>query len=121
MRRLFIYLTYDSQNIIDDYIGYFLQSIRPIADTIAVVCNMPHIERGLHNLTDYADHIFYRENAGLDAGGFKDALCRLLGWKLIGQYDELILANDFLLREILISTAIRRTLAAEIDLDSVRN
>ena len=94
MRRLFIYLTYDSQNIIDDYIGYFLQSIRPIADTIAVVCNMPHIERGLHNLTDYADHIFYRENAGLDAGGFKDALCRLLGWKLIGQYDELILAND---------------------------
>ena len=43
MRRICIYLTYDSQNIIDDYIGYFLQSMRPIADTIAVVCNMPHI------------------------------------------------------------------------------
>lgn len=94
MHRLFIYLTYDRQNIIDDYIGYFLRRIRPIADTVAVVCNMPRIEKGIHNLTDYADHIFYRENIGLDAGGFKDALCTFIGWDWIKQYDELILAND---------------------------
>ena len=79
MKRLLIYLTYDRQSIIDDYIGYFLGSMRPIADTIAVVCNMPQIRKGLHNLADYADYIFYRENKGLDAGGFKDALCTFLG------------------------------------------
>lgn len=94
MRRLFIYLTYDRQNIIDDYIGYFLRSVRPIADTVAVVCNMPRIEQGSHNITDYADHIFYRENIGLDAGGFKDALCTFVGWDQLKQYDELILSND---------------------------
>ncbi len=94
MRRLFIYLTYDRQNIIDDYIGYFLRSVRPIAGTVAVVCNMPRIEKGLYNLTDHADHIFYRENVGLDAGGFKDALCNLIGWDELRRYDELILAND---------------------------
>ena len=94
MRRLLIYLTYDKQNIIDDYIGYFLRSIRPIAATIAVVCNMPKIEKGRHHLSDYADSIFYRENQGLDAGGFKDALCRFIGWDKIRQFDELILAND---------------------------
>lgn len=59
MHRLLIYLTYDRQNIIDDYIGYFLHSMRDLADTVIAVCNIPYIEKGLHNLSDYADHIFY--------------------------------------------------------------
>lgn len=94
MKRLLIYLTYDRQNIIDDYIGYFLRSMRPIADTIAVVCNMSCIKQGSHNLSDYADNIFYRENIGLDCGGFKDVLCTFIGWEQLKMYDEVILAND---------------------------
>lgn len=94
MRRLLIYLTYDKQNIIDDYIGYFLHSMRAVASSVIVVCNMPGIEKGLYNLTDHADSIFYRENVGLDAGGFKDALCTYVGWDRLREYDELILAND---------------------------
>lgn len=94
MRRMLVYLTYDKQNIVDDYIGYFLRSMRPIADSIIVVCNMPYIEKGISNLSDYADGIFYRENIGLDCGGFKDALCRFIGWESLKEYDELILAND---------------------------
>ena len=94
MKRLLIYLTYDRQNIIDDYIGYFLHSMRSIAETIAVVCNMQTIEKGLHNLSSYADDIFYRENVGLDAGGFKDVLCTYIGWEKVFRYDEIILAND---------------------------
>lgn len=94
MKRLLIYLAYDKQNIIDNYIGYFLHSMRPIADTILAVCNMPSIESGLHNLSDHADFIYYRENKGLDCGGFKDALCRFVGWEKLKKYDELILAND---------------------------
>lgn len=94
MKRILIYLTYDKQNIVDDYIGYFLGSMRSMVDNMIVVCNMPRIERGLHNLTDYADQIFYRENVGLDCGGFKDALCRFIGWEKLKEYDEVILAND---------------------------
>lgn len=94
MKRLLIYLTYDKQNIIDDYIGYFLHSMRSVATSITVVCNMQVIEKGLYNLLDYADDIFYRENVGLDAGGFKDALCTFIGWEKVAQYEEIILAND---------------------------
>ena len=94
MKRLLIYLTYDRQNIIDGYIGYFLRSMRSITDTIVAVCNMPYIEKGLSNLSDYADHIYYRENKGLDCGGFKDALCEFIGWDPLKECDELILAND---------------------------
>ncbi len=94
MRRLLIYLTYDPQNVIDDYIGYFLKSMKQITDSIAVICNMSHIEKGLQNISAYTDKIFYRQNIGLDAGGFKDALCSFIGWEHIAQYDEIILAND---------------------------
>lgn len=94
MRRLLIYLTYDRQNIIDDYIGYFLQSMQSVAESVVAVCNMPRVEKGLHHLENYAEHVFYRENVGLDAGGFKDALCTFIGWDKIKEYDELILAND---------------------------
>lgn len=94
MKRLLVYLVYDRQNIIDDYIGHFLRSMRPVADSIIAVCNMPCIERGISNLSAYADGIFYRENVGLDCGGFKDALCRFIGWEKLEEYDELVLAND---------------------------
>lgn len=94
MRRLLIYLTYDKQNIIDDYVGYFLHSIHTIVETLVVVCNMPKIEKGLYNLSAYADEIIYRENIGLDAGGFKDALSTYIGWERLEDYDEVILAND---------------------------
>lgn len=94
MRRLLIYLIYDQQNIIDEYIGYFLECMKCITDTIVAICNMPYIEKGVQNISDYADKIFYRQNIGLDAGGFKDALCTFIGWEYIAQYDEIILAND---------------------------
>ena len=94
MKRLLIYLTYDKQKIIDDYIGYFLHSMRKLTETIVVVCNMPYIQKGIHNISDYADQIVYRENKGLDCGGFKDALCQFVGWENLKKYDELILVND---------------------------
>lgn len=94
MKRLCIYLTYDKQNIVDKYIGYMLEELRTCVDYIAVVCNEMEIAYGQDILEKYADKIFYRDNMGFDAGGFKDALCDFIGWDEVLQYDELVLAND---------------------------
>ncbi len=94
MKRLCIYVTYDKQNIVDRYVGYMLRELKTCAEHLAVVCNMPRVVRGADVLEEYADEIFYRENIGFDAGGFKDALCNLIGWDQVFQYDELVLAND---------------------------
>lgn len=93
-KRIGVYLTYDKQEIVDGYIGYMLKELKTCVDFLTVVCNGKEIRSGLENLTDYADEIFYRENIGFDAGGFKDALCRFIGWDKILQYDELVLVND---------------------------
>ena len=94
MKRICIYLTYDKQKIVDQYIGYMLKELKNCTDYLAVVCNEPQIVRGKEILETYADDIFYRENIGFDAGGYKDALCNYIGWDKILSFDELVLVND---------------------------
>ena len=91
--RLCIYLVYDRDGIIDRYIEYMLRELKTCAD-IAIVFNGEAVQRGMEYILPYADHVFYRSNLGYDAGGFKDALCRYIGWEEACKYDELILAND---------------------------
>lgn len=94
MKRLCIYLTYDGQGIVDEYIGYMLGELKTCVSQLVVVSNQTKIIKGQDILENYADQIFYRENIGLDAGGFKDALCDYIGWDKVGEYDELVLVND---------------------------
>lgn len=93
-KRICIYLTYDKQNIVDQYIGYALKQLKTCVSHLVVVCNEKKIISGMEILEEYADEIFLRENIGYDAGGFKDALCSYLGWDKVLQYDELVLVND---------------------------
>lgn len=94
MNRLCIYVTYNQQNKIQEYIGYMLKSLRNCVTTLYVVCNYSKILKGEEYIESYVDEIFYRENVGYDAGAYKDMLCDTLGWDKIYQYDELILIND---------------------------
>ena len=93
-KRLCIYVIYDSENIIDDYIGYMLQEIRNVGTFVVVVCNFTYILKGMPNLEKYADRIIFRENIGYDAGAYKDTICQYLGWDQLYEYDELVLIND---------------------------
>ena len=94
MKRLCIYVTYDYENVVDDYIGYMLQELRKSVDCLVVVCNYEYIAKGIDNIHPYADRIFYRKNTGFDAGAYKDVLCQYLGWDVMCRYDELLLVND---------------------------
>lgn len=94
MKRLCVFVTYDFENIVDNYIGYMLQELRKVVDYLVVVCNYQHITKGIDNIQPFADRIFYRDNIGFDAGAYKDVLCKYLGWDMIYEYDELLLVND---------------------------
>lgn len=91
MKRLCIYVTYDSENIVDDYISYMLQELRAMVDCLVVVCNYRYIAKGIENVEPYADRIIYRENAGFDAGAYQEILRQV---NRIDEYDEVILSND---------------------------
>lgn len=96
MKRLGIYLTYDRQGIVDAYIGYMLRELKTCVEYLVVICNGRNVIRGKDILENYADQIVYRDNIGLDAGGFKEALTQSIGWKKVLSFDELVLVNDSL-------------------------
>lgn len=94
MKRLCIYLTYDEQKQVDGYVGYMLKELKTCVSALVVVCNARYITKGENILREYADEIYYRENKGFDAGGFKDALCGYIGWQRVLSFDEVVLVND---------------------------
>lgn len=91
MKRLCVYVTYDCENVVDEYIGYMLKELHEVTDRIVAVCNYDHISRGIENIQPYVDAILYRENNGFDGGAYKAALEQIVG---IESYDEIILSND---------------------------
>lgn len=93
-KRLCIYVAYDKEGIIDSYIGYMLKELKTCMDCLVVIYNGEQVIKGKGILEKYADRLFFRKNIGLDAGAFKDTLCNILGWDLIGGYEELFLIND---------------------------
>ncbi|MCM1261846.1 MAG: hypothetical protein NC313_03920 [Butyrivibrio sp.] len=94
MKRLGIFVFYDREGIADDYIFYLLDGIKPVVDKLVIVVNGNIDNVYLERLYKYTDTIISRENLGFDAGAYKDALCKYIGWDNVCKFDELLLVND---------------------------
>lgn len=94
MRRLGLYLIYDKEGIIDRYIPYLLHSIRSQLSYLIVILNGDPAKEECRKLDGIADEIFIRDNAGYDAGGFKDVFVKYLERDRLFSFDEVILFND---------------------------
>ncbi len=94
MNRLCIYMTYNREQKIYEYMGSVLKALRECCSKVYLICNYEKINAGIENAIPYIDQIIYRKNLGFDAGAYKDILCNMLGWDEVRNYDELILVND---------------------------
>ena len=90
MKRAVVFAHYDKNNQVDDYVIYYIQALKQIAQTIVFVsCN--HIENPecLHGL---ADKIIDEPHNEYDFGSYKRGFLYLQD--NLEDYDELIFAND---------------------------
>ncbi len=94
MKRLALFLIYDKQGIIDDYIAYLIDAMKVVCDDIVVISNSKLLPQYEKMLATKCSEIYFRENKGYDAGGFKDAICEHIGWNRLYKYDEVIFMND---------------------------
>lgn len=94
MKRLCIFLIYDYDKVVDEYIGIVLDELRKSAEHLVIVCNFDKIRSGEEYLEGRYDQIFFRDNTGYDAGAYKDVLDNLITWEKAYEYDELLLTND---------------------------
>ena len=92
MKRIGVYLFYDSRGRVDPYIAYALRAFKEHLDHLLVICNGDPDSAGLRLLQECADEVVVRENIGYDVGAYKHAL-NFIGRDRLALFDELLLMN----------------------------
>ena len=93
MKRLAIFAGYDKDNIIDDYVVYYIKELKKIADIIYVSdCNMP--DKELNKITSYCIHIINGRHEEYDFGSYKRGYLYAKENNILKNYDYLIFCND---------------------------
>ena len=93
-RRLGIFVFFDKDGIVDDYIVYLLDEICKYLERLIVVCNGSLTKDGKNIFERYSNEIFLRENVGFDVAAWQFALVEKVGAENLKKYDQLILFND---------------------------
>ncbi len=90
--RCGIFLYYDKDGLVDDYVIYLLESLNPFLNYLLVVCNGPLKEDAYTKLEKVSSEVLIRENEGFDVGGYREGIFHL-GLDRLAQYDETIMFN----------------------------
>ena len=91
--RLGIFVIYDKQGIVDDYLGYWVKELKRVTNYLVVVSNHK-LKDEMKSKLAAADCIFERDNVGFDVGAISAVLNTYLGWEKIYEYDEVLCLND---------------------------
>jgi len=88
--RISIFAHYDKDNIVDEYVFYYLKELKKVSNKIIFV-TVSDINQGYINKLEQLDiEVIKRENIGYDFYSYKTGIERLN----LSDYDELILCND---------------------------
>lgn len=92
MKRLAIYLFFDVDGIVDDYIPYKLSKLKEFVQDIWFVSNSDLTVESRKKIQCHTENIICRENIGFDVWGYKEAI-EIIGFDKLESYDEVILLN----------------------------
>ncbi len=93
-KRLGLFLFFDRDGIVDDYVLFLLKELRSVLTELIVIVNGSVNEAGYQALDAVADSVVIRENEGFDAGAWREGILTIAGKDKIRTFDELILTND---------------------------
>lgn len=92
--RLGIFVFFDKDGIVDDYVTYLLDDLCCSLKELIIVCNGKISDKGIHKLMKYSNTIYVRENVGYDVSAWKDVLTNKLEKEYLSSFDEVVLFND---------------------------
>ncbi|MCR4655908.1 MAG: rhamnan synthesis F family protein [Lachnospiraceae bacterium] len=93
-KRLGVFVIYDANGIIDEYIPYLLSDIIQNLDRLVIVCNGSIDDSGMEVLSKYSNEIIIRENEGFDGGAYKYVLTEYIRRNNADEFDDIVLFND---------------------------
>lgn len=90
MKRAVVFAHYDKDNIVDDYVLYYLKALKEISSYIVFVsCNPVENKNCLDGITDF---IIDEQHDEYDFGSYKRGFLHLKD--KLDEFDEIIFAND---------------------------
>ena len=92
IKRCAIFLFYDKDGIVDDYVINLLECLKKSVDDILVVCNGIIPEESQLKFRTVTQDILIRDNAGFDVGGYREGLF-YYGFEKLQRYDEIVMLN----------------------------
>ena len=92
VKRLALYIFYDKEGFVSDYVKYYVKALKEVTDRIVFIVNGKIQPEGRKEIEGLGLEIFNRENKGLDFGAWKETILSI-GFPEIGKYDELVLCN----------------------------
>lgn len=92
MKRVVVFAHYDKNNKIDDYVAYYLKSLKEAGCEVVFVscCELDNSE--IEKVKDYVIHSICEKHDEYDFGSYKRGFLYLKNF--LNVYDELIFAND---------------------------
>ena len=92
MKRLCVFAHWDRDNIIDDYVIYYLKALKEVCETIIFVsdCNLDSNET--NKLNNIADFVLAQKHGEYDFGSYKRGF--LFAKEKGLEFNELLLVND---------------------------
>lgn len=93
VKRIALYAGYDVDGIIDEYVLAYLASLSQVAD-VYYLADADIGEDELEKLRPYVKGAWAVRHQTYDFGSYSLLAKQYVGWDVIEQYDELILAND---------------------------
>ena len=93
MKILTIFAGYDKDNIIDDYVLFYLKELKKLSDIIYIAdCEMSEFE--LNKVRDYTIKTISERHGEYDFGSYKRGYIYAKENNILENYDYLILCND---------------------------
>ncbi len=93
-KRIGIFLTYDADGIVDDYVVHLLRDMRPNLDSLIILANGKLTDASFDKLRPFTSEIHVRPNEGFDSGAWQEGLLVHCGFPRLREHDELVLFND---------------------------
>lgn len=90
--RCGIFLYYDADGKVDEYVIFLLESIRPFLNNLLIVCNGFVTESTRQQFERVSDEVLVRENEGFDVGGYREGIFHI-GLDKLAEYEETLLFN----------------------------
>jgi rhamnosyltransferase len=90
MKRAVIFAHYDRDNLLDDYVLYYLKQLGPVSEHLVFVTTSCISKEIISKLNEICTQVVVRKNVGHDFMSYKLGLTYIN----VHEYDEVVLCND---------------------------